>query len=54
VADVMNFDSQAAFSRNIGFGGLPKMPKQERTLYPYFLSQEEEGKILRRLSESQV
>jgi hypothetical protein len=50
----MNCDYQEAFSRNIGFGGLPIMPKQERTLYPYFLSQEEEGKILRRLSESQV
>ncbi len=36
------------------FGGHPEMPKQERTLYPYFLSHEEEGKILQRLTESQV
>jgi hypothetical protein len=36
------------------FGDQSEMPKPERTLYPYFLSQEEEGKILRRLSESQV
>ena len=30
-----------------------EMPKQERTLYPFFASQEE-GKMLRRVTESQV
>lgn len=31
------------------FGGHPELAKQERTLYPYFLPQEEEDKIVDRL-----
>jgi hypothetical protein len=31
------------------FGGHPELAKQERTLYPYFLPQGEEDKIVDRL-----
>lgn len=33
------------------FGGRPELAKEERTLFPYFLSQEEEDKILERLQQ---